>query len=152
MSLEIEHKYMVVNDLFRNMIVREFKISQGYLSRDPERIVRVRIQDDKGCLTVKGRTDGDIRQEFEYGIPIGDARVLLDLCERPVLEKIRYHVEFDGWLWEVDEYLGELAPLIVAEIELPSSDSVYPIPPFVGKNVTGDPRYYNSNLLLRSNT
>ena len=119
---------------------------QGYLSRTPERIVRVRIAGEKGYITVKGITKGDTRLEFEYEISINDARQMLNLCQKPLLEKTRYYIDFKGFTWEVDVYSGHLAPLIIAEIELPTSDTSYSLPPFVGQEVTGDHKYYNSNL------
>ena len=146
MGLEIEQKYLVKNDSYRGMSTSVREIRQGYLSRVPERIVRVRTVDDKGFITVKGLTRGLVRLEYEYEIPVTDARELLTLCEPPVIEKRRYIVDYAGKKWEVDEFMGHLSPLVVAEIELNSEDEQYEIPPFIGKNVTGDPRYYNSNL------
>lgn len=146
MGLEIEQKYQVRNDSYRGMSTSVREIRQGYLSRVPERTVRVRTVDDKGFITVKGLTRGLVRLEYEYEIPVTDARELLTLCEPPVIEKRRYIVDYAGKKWEVDEFMGHLYPLVVAEIELNSEDEQYEIPPFIGKNVTGDPRYYNSNL------
>jgi len=146
MGLEIEQKYLVRNDSYRGMSTSVREIRQSYLSRVPERTVRVRTVDDKGFITVKGLTRGLVRLEYEYEIPVTDARELLTLCEPPVIEKRRYIVDYAGKKWEVDEFMGHLYPLVVAEIELNSEDEQYEIPPFIGKNVTGDPRYYNSNL------
>ena len=146
MGLEIEQKYLVRNDSYRGMSTSVREIRQGYLSRVPERTVRVRTVDDKGFITVKGLTRGLVRPEYEYEIPVTDARELLTLCAPPVIEKRRYIVDYAGKKWEVDEFMGHLYPLVVAEIELNSEDEQYEIPPFIGKNVTGDPRYYNSNL------
>lgn len=146
MAKEIEHKYTVVSDSYKSMQASETRICQGYLSRDPERTVRVRIAGDSGFLTIKGKTCGDAREEFEYGIPVVDAEAMLALCAPPVISKIRHYVPFGGYVWEVDEYLGDLSPLTVAEIELAESTRSYPLPSFIGKEVTGDPRYYNSNL------
>lgn len=146
MGLEIEQKYLVKNDSYRGMSTSVREIRQGYLSRVPERTVRVRTVDDKGFITVKGLTRGLVRLEYEYEIPVTDARELLTLCEPPVIEKRRYIVDYAGKKWEVDEFMGHLSPLVVAEIELNSEDEQYETPPFIGKNVTGDPRYYNSNL------
>lgn len=146
MGLEIEQKYLVRNDSYREMPNSVREIRQGYLSRVPERTVRVRTVDDKGFITVKGLTRGLVRLEYEYEIPVTDARELLTLCDPPVIEKRRYIVDYAGKKWEVDEFMGHLSPLVVAEIELNSEDEQYEIPPFIGKNVTGDPRYYNSNL------
>ena len=146
MAVEIEHKYLVVNDSYRSMATGSCRLAQGYVCREPERTVRVRTGDDKGWLTIKGTTVGDTRMEFEYEIGLKDAEQLLELCVGRIVRKTRYFVPFDGRVWEVDEYEGELAPLVVAEIELPDSGCKYQLPPFVGANVTGDPRYYNSNL------
>lgn len=146
MATEIEHKYLVRNDTYRAMAVRQRRIAQGYLSRDPERTVRVRIDDAGAWLTVKGRTEQASRLEFEYEIPRADAEAMLALCAGKIVEKVRYIVPFAGYTWEVDEFLGSLAPLVVAEIELAQPGHDYPLPPFVGEEVTTDQRYYNSNL------
>lgn len=146
MGLEIEHKYLVVDDSFLSMQSAEFKIRQGYLSRDPLRTVRIRIFGDKGFITIKGETKGSVRSEFEYEIPTADAAELLKLCEGPILEKTRHIVFFDDNRWEVDVFEGRLSGLRIAEIEIPSPDFSYSLPPFVGENVTGSPEYYNSNL------
>ncbi len=147
MAFEIEHKYLVINDSYFEFEKSSVEIAQGYLSREVARTVRVRIKGDKGYLTVKGVTEVDTRLEFEYEIPVNDARQLLDMCEEPVIRKIRHFVEFEGHLWEVDEFLDSLAPLILAEVELSRSDETYQLPPFVGENVTGNPAYFNSNLV-----
>lgn len=128
------------------MAERHCRMAQGYLNRDPERTVRVRIAGDKGYLTIKGKTEGDTRLEFEYGIPLHDAEEMLKMCEGKIVEKTRYYVPFGGHTWEVDEYAGRLKGLVLAEIELPESTHDYDVPPFCGDEVTGDPRYYNSNL------
>ncbi len=143
---EIERKYLVADSSFKEMAREEIEISQGYLNRDPERTVRVRIWGEKGFLTVKGITEGCCRKEFEYGIPHADALELLGLCEEGILRKTRYIVDYEGWKWEIDEYHGRLEGLTVAEIELPAADATYPLPQFIGKEVTGDPSYYNSAL------
>lgn len=146
MAKEIEHKYLVKNDGYKEMASSVKEIRQGYLSRCPERVVRVRTVDGEGFLTVKGKNIGDTRLEFEYAIPYKDALEMLSLCEGRVIEKKRYIVEYEGHLWEVDEFGGDLSPLATAEIELSSSDEPYAIPDFVGENVTGKPEYYNSSL------
>ncbi len=146
MALEIEHKYLVKNDSYKELAKNTIHILQGYLCRDPERTVRVRTWNDKAFLTVKGKTINDTRQEYEYSIPYCDAIKMFDLCQGEILEKIRYIVEYDGFIWEVDEFHGIKEGLITAEIELRDSHSVYSIPPFVGCDVTGNPAYYNSNL------
>lgn len=146
MALEIEHKYLVKNDNYKRISEESVLIRQGYLSRIPERTVRVRIKGDKGFLTIKGKNSGAVRAEFEYEIPIEDADRILQLCPPPLLEKIRYIVPFEGHIWEVDEFLGERTGLVTAEIELHDENEAYDIPDFVGDDVTGNPKYYNSNL------
>lgn len=146
MGIEIEHKYLVKYEGYKEMAESKKDIRQGYLSRLPERTVRVRTVDDRGYLTVKGITVGDTRREFEYEVPYEDAVGMLAMCEDGVIEKTRYIVRFGGFVWEVDEFHGRKEGLTVAEIELPESGREYPLPPFVGENVTGNPAYYNSNL------
>lgn len=146
MALEIEHKYLVINKSYVDMAYDAEEICQGYLNRTPERTVRIRTRGRKGFLTVKGKNSGDTRLEFEYEIPFDDAMKILGLCAPPLILKTRYLVNYCGMKWEVDEYHGDLEGLAVAEIELPSSDTSYSLPPFAGENVTGNPKYYNSNL------
>ena len=139
MAKEIERKFLVTNDSYRHMATSSSHIEQGYLSRDPEATVRVRVRDDRAFLTVKGRNHGMVRDEWEYPIPVGDARIMLRRCARgSILQKRRYLVPFEGFTWEVDEFGGDHAGLVVAEVELPSADTVAPLPPFVGEEVTGD--------------
>lgn len=128
------------------MATGKVEIRQGYLNRNPDRTVRIRTMGDKGFLTVKSRNMGAGRQEFEYEIPGTDAEKILKLSEPGIVEKTRYFVPFDGLLWEVDEFHGSLKGVVVAEVELPHEKAVYSKPPFIGKDITGDPRYYNSNL------
>lgn len=146
MGIEIEHKYLVNDDSYQQLASEMHPICQGYLSRDPERTVRIRVTGDKGFLTVKGKNEGVSRLEFEYQIPVNEARQLLSLCEPPILEKNRYIVIYKDKKWEIDEYLGRLDGLVLAEIELDTPDEEYDLPSFIGENVTGDPAYYNSNL------
>ena len=144
MAIEIEHKFLVTSNDWR--INEPVQIRQGYLNRDPDRTVRVRTAGDQAWITVKGRTTGSVRSEFEYPIPLNDADALLLLCERPLLEKRRYHFEHDGRTWEVDEFLGENEGLVVAEIELDTPDAEFSMPSWIGVEVTHDSRYFNSNL------
>ncbi|MGM9813005.1 MAG: CYTH domain-containing protein [Muribaculaceae bacterium] len=147
MAKEIEHKYLAISNEYQTMAKSRQIICQGYLSVDKERTVRVRTIDNRGFVTIKGENQGALRQEFEYEIPVADAKEMLDtLCLKPIIEKCRYIVMFEGEKWEVDEFKGALNGLILAEIELPDVNHKYSIPKFVGKNVTGDPRYYNSVL------
>ncbi len=146
MSVEIEHKYLVCNDTYKSLIVGSHQIKQGYLSREKGRTVRVRTWDEAGFLTVKGVNVGAVRPEFEYPVPLADADAMLALCPPPIIHKTRHIVIYEGYRWEIDEFHGDLQGLVFAEIELPSADARYPLPPFVGKDVTNDSRYYNSRL------
>ncbi len=150
MGKETEHKYLVISDSFKKMAERSETLAQGYLSRTPERTVRVRVKGDKGYLTVKGKNEGDTRLEFEYEVPVEDAREMLELCEGEIVEKIRYFVPYKGRVWEVDCFEGDLKGIVVAEVELPYQGCGYERPDFVGEEVTGDPRWYNSQLHLHT--
>lgn len=149
MAQEIERKFLVVGDGWRRLgDSAEFR--QGYLSTVKERTVRVRTVGEQAFLTVKGITVGATRTEFEYEIPAGDARVMLDeLCEQPIIEKTRHTVDWHGMTWEIDEFSGVNEGLIVAEVELDSADQEFPHPDWVGEEVTADPRYFNANLIAR---
>ena len=151
MATEIEHKYLVADDGWRKMAVSALELTQGYLCRDVERVVRVRLTvenggEGRGFITIKGRTVGVTRLEMEYEIPADDARQLLALCVGPIVSKTRHIVPFGGHRWELDEFHGRHEGLVLAEIELPTADTHYDLPLWVGSDVTGDPRYYNSNL------
>ena len=146
MSLEIERKFLVKDRSFEALATAQSQISQGYLSREAERTVRVRLRDGKGFITIKSKNRGAVRGEWEYEIPERDARELLTLCEGRVISKTRYLVPWQGMTWEVDVFGGDLSGLILAEIELPSADAEFCAPPFVGEEVTGNQQYYNSNL------
>jgi len=147
MPQEIERKFLVRNEDWcvpgTGIVYR-----QGYLCTVPERTVRVRLVRDQGFLTVKGVTVGAARAEYEYEIPAGEAAEMLDeLCERPLIEKTRFRVEHHGMVWEIDRFAGDNAGLIIAEVELEEEDQVVVLPDWVGKEVTGDRRYYNANLI-----
>ena len=144
MAIEIERKFLVQGMQWRQGAGVRF--NQGYLNRDMERTVRVRIAGDKAHLTVKGVTRGASRAEFEYEIPVADAEQLLQLSDGPVIQKNRYVVVHDGAKWEVDEFLGDNAGLVIAEIELTSQDQPFTRPSWLGMEVTHDLRYFNSNL------
>ena len=146
MGIEIEHKFLVKNDSYRSMAVSESEIMQGFLSRVPERTVRVRVRGDKGFITIKGKGSGAAHPEFEYEVPLDDAKQMLSMCEPPVINKTRYIVMHDGNRWEIDEFHGELQGLVIAELEVVSEEYRFSLPPFVGLEVTGDKRYYNSQL------
>lgn len=146
--LEIERKFLVVSDDWRAG-ARGVPLRQGYLSTDPGRIVRVRLEGDEGRLTVKGARRGASALEFEYAIPAEDVPRLLDLCRTPPIEKTRYRVPYGGLVWEVDEFHGQNAGLVVAEVEVERADQPIDRPRWVGQEVTGDPRYSNARLSER---
>jgi CYTH domain-containing protein len=147
MGTEIERKFLVKDNAWRSLAAGiEYRL--GYLNSAKERTVRVRTIADKGLLTVKGITTGASRAEYEYEIPAADAEAMLnDLCEKPLIEKCRYKINFGGFVWEVDEFFGENQGLIVAEVELESEDQKLEKPGWIGEEVTGDPKYFNSNLI-----
>lgn len=147
MGVEIERKFLVTGTAWRQG--SGTRLSQGYLNRDKLRTVRVRVAGDKGFLTIKGETRGASRAEFEYDIPLSDAERMLQLCDGPVVEKLRYVVVHGDHTWEVDEFLGENQGLVVAEIELGSESEAFQKPEWVGAEVTTDPRYFNSNLATK---
>ena len=147
MGIEIERKFLVKGTLWRRSDA--VSIKQGYLNRDKARTVRVRVQGEKAFLTIKGLTVGASRTEFEYALPIDDARSLLALCDGPLIEKRRHRVEFDGRLWEIDEFEGANAGLVLAEIELEDEAQTFERPDWLGLEVTSDARYYNSNLAVQ---
>jgi CYTH domain-containing protein len=146
-GIEIERKFLVKDKSWKKE-AKSVLYRQGYLSTVKERTVRVRIIDQNGSLTIKGITIKGKRSEFEYKIPIEDAQYLLDhLCEKPLLEKKRYFIRYEGFLWEVDEFLGQNSGLIVAEIELDNIKQAIPFPPWIEREVTDDEAYYNANLV-----
>ncbi|TDY34550.1 CYTH domain-containing protein [Janthinobacterium sp. 75] len=147
MGVEIERKFLLQGDAWRGL-GQAVLLRQGYLSSARERVVRVRIEGVQAMLTIKGANVGATRGEWEYPIPLADAAELLDgLCEQPLIEKYRHRIEHAGMVWEVDEFLGANAGLIVAEIELASEDQPFEKPDWVGAEVSGDARYYNANLI-----
>ncbi|MBR1729638.1 MAG: CYTH domain-containing protein [Selenomonadaceae bacterium] len=145
MAKEIERKFLVDEKIFKPSGDGEF-IAQGYLSSTPERVVRVRIKNDRGYLTIKGKNEGISRSEFEYEIPKSDAEELLKICEPSIIIKRRYIVDVDESKFEVDIFEGDNAGLIVAEIELKSEDEKFSKPLWLRNEVSFDKRYYNSNL------
>ncbi len=148
MGKEIERKFLVNATNYREKSSKTF-YKQGYLSVDKERTVRVRIVDSKGYITIKGRNIGCMRSEYEYEIPVKDAEEILNnLCLKPIIEKYRYiYTHTDNNIWEIDEFMGENAGLTVAEIELPAENYPFVKPNWIGQEVTGDVRFYNSNLI-----
>jgi len=149
MGKEIERKFLIANDAWREG-ADGVRYRQGYLSTDPERTVRARMAGDRGYLTIKGKSSGAARLEYEYPIPAEDANEMLDrLCLRPIIEKVRYKVQFAGLTWEIDEFEGDNAGLVIAEVELESEDQAVELPAWVGEEVTGQQRYYNASLIAR---
>ena len=147
MGVEIERKFLLLDDSWK-ALGQGVLLRQGYLSSHPDRVVRVRIEGDAAVMTVKGRTQGTTRSEWEYPLPMADAKSFLDdLCEKPIIEKVRYRVTHDGMVWEIDEFLGENTGLVVAEIELEYEEQTFSRPQWLGAEVSSDPRYFNTNLL-----
>ena len=149
MGKEIERKFLVRNTSFRAFACKCLEMAQGYISTNVDSTVRVRIADEHAYLTIKSRNVGIVRSEWEYEIPISDAFELLrSLTNGKFINKTRYIVPFDGLLWEVDVFHEALEGLVVAEVELPSEDTeIAVLPEFIGTEVTGDQRYYNSELV-----
>ncbi len=147
MGTEIERKFLVSGDGWRDGASGS-TYRQGYLSLGPAGTVRVRVGGDKARLTIKGPSHGATRAEYEYPIPLADAEEMLaTLCIRPVIQKNRYRIEHQGFTWEVDEFAAENAGLLLAEIELQHEEETFPLPDWIGEEVTGDPRYFNSYLV-----
>jgi adenylate cyclase len=147
MGIEIERKFLLANDDWRGL-GQPTPMRQGYLVADPVRTVRVRIEGGRAVITIKSKSVGASRGEWEYEIPVSDASELLQgLCEKPLVEKTRHRIEHAGHTWEVDEFHGDNAGLVVAEIELDAEDEAFEIPAWIGREVTGDKRYYNSSLI-----
>jgi adenylate cyclase len=146
MALEIERKFLVTSDEFRTL-AEPVPYRQGYLAVLPDKVIRVRVFGNSGFITVKGRFSDTTRSEFEYKIPQSDAiSMLSDLCDKHQIEKNRFRIPFEGLIWEVDEFLGQNAGLVIAEIELTREDQPYIKPGWIGEEVTHDPRYRNANL------
>lgn len=149
MGIEIERKYLIASEAWREL-AQGVDYRQGYLSTVKERTVRVRTVGDSGFLTIKGISTGASRIEYEYEVPVDDAHEMLDeLCERPLIEKRRFKIPYAGLIWEIDEFFGENGGLIVAEVELEEENQLIDIPSWIGEEVTGDPRYFNSSLVSK---
>ena len=148
MNIEIERKFLVKDESFKSMATESHRLTQGYICKASGRTVRVRLWDDKGYLTIKGAgsASGMSRYEWEKEISAEDARDLFMLCQSGIIDKTRYIVPVDGKTFEVDEFYGENVGLVMAEIELESEDAAFTRPSWLGKEVTGDRRYYNSML------
>ena len=149
MALEIERKFLVKDDSYKQLAYHSSRIAQGYICSMRGRTVRVRIRDDNGFLTIKGPADekGLGRYEWEKEIPLDEAQELMKLCEPGMIDKTRYLVRSGKHIFEVDEFYGDNEGLTIAEVELASGDEEYEKPAFVGEEVTGDVRYYNSFLM-----
>ena len=147
MGVEIERKFLPAGDGWR-ALGEPVLLRQGYLSSNPERTVRVRVEGGQGTMTIKGKSVGATRGEWEYPIPLADANELLNrLCEQPIIEKYRRRIPFAGNVWEVDEFLGANQGLVVAEVELDAEEQQFDKPAWIGAEVTDDARYFNSSLI-----
>jgi len=147
LGIEIERKYLVKSDEWKLLGKKKY-YQQGYLLIDRSRTLRIRIIDNFGFLTIKGSSIGISRSEFEYKIPVDDAKFMLEnLCEKPLIEKYRSKIKLDEITWEVDEFIGENEGLIVAEVELKNKNQKFNIPDWIGEEVTGNSKYNNSYLV-----
>jgi adenylate cyclase len=150
MPKEIERKYLVNQEKWAETLKPKGQLyRQGYILTEPKKTIRVRLTETKGFLTIKGLSVGATRPEYEYEIPVDEAHELLDNFTVSELSKIRYKIHFHGKLWEVDAFLGANTGLLVAEIELTSEDEPFDLPDWVGVEVTGDEKYYNSSLTVK---
>ena len=148
MGVEIERKFLLANDHWRDEKAKGILYRQGYLCTEKERTVRVRVAGEKAYLTIKGMSHGAQRMEFEYEIPIHDANEMMhSMCMKPLIEKHRYKIQHSGLIWEIDEFSGDNEGLIVAEIELKHENERFEVQDWLGEEVTGDDRYYNSMLM-----
>jgi adenylate cyclase len=149
MAIEIERRFRVSSDAWRTSVAHSTRITQGYLAITEYSVIRVRVRDAKGYVTIKSRDGGIARQEFEYAIPLDDAGSLLKLCGQRILEKIRHEVTYAGYCWEIDEYLEPFENLIIAEVELQSEGEDPPRPPWIGDEITHDGSFSNAALAQR---
>ncbi len=148
MPIEIERKFLLANEDWRQTVLRSNRIRQGYLGKIDKASVRIRVEGAQANINVKSATLGMRRMEYEYSIPLDEAEEMLEqLCEHPQIDKTRYIVEQAGHTWEIDEFYGDNEGLLVAEIELGSEDEIFEKPLWAGEEVTEDPRYYNVNLI-----
>lgn len=149
MATEIERKYLVRDESWRDQVHHQVRYEQGYLANTEQCSVRVRVGGERAHVNIKGATIGASRLEFEYAVPLEDARTMLrELCRKPIIEKTRYLVRHDSQEWEVDVFEGDNAGLVVAEIELADEAQPVSLPPWAGEEVTDDVRYYNSSLAV----
>ncbi len=152
MAQEIERKFLVKNDDYKKFAKKSTRITQGYLSSVPERTVRVRIKGEKGFITIKGigNASGASRYEWEKEIPVEEVKELLELCEPGIIDKTRFLVDAGNHTFEVDEFYGDNEGLTVAEVELSDENEEFEKPDWLGEEVTGDPKYFNSMLMKNS--
>lgn len=148
MATEIERKFLVNDNAWRASVSRKVDIIQGYLANTERGSIRIRVSGSEANLNIKSMTLGVTRQEYDYPIPARDARAMLDeLCMQPLIEKTRHYVEYNNHTWEIDEFHGINAGLVVAELEVDREDEAFDPPPWLGKEVSDDPRYYNVCLV-----
>lgn len=148
MATEIERKFLLVNDDWRDLSTNRCEIIQGYLANTERGSIRIRLEGDEASLNIKSMTLGITRTEYDYPIPGEDARAMLrDLCMQPLIEKTRHYVDHGGHTWEIDEFAGANAGLVVAELELADHDESFARPSWLGEEVSHDPRYYNVCLV-----
>ena len=148
MSKEIERKFLIINDDWKALPSQSEKYIQGYFVTNEKCSIRVRIAEDSASINIKSATLGVTRSEYDFPVPVNDAREMLqNLCVRPLIEKIRHKINYDNHIWEVDVFSGENEGLIVAEIELDSADEIFSKPGWIGEEVSDDPRYYNVCLV-----
>lgn len=147
--VEIERKFLVKSEAYKTLATKQYNITQGFLNSNPERVVRVRLKENKGYLTIKGKSDssGLSRFEWETEISLEAAENLLKICEKNLIEKTRYEVIVEGKVFEIDEFYGENQGLVIAEVELQDKLETFKRPTWLGKEVTGQAKYYNSNLI-----
>ncbi|RMH17649.1 MAG: CYTH domain-containing protein [Gammaproteobacteria bacterium] len=151
MGVEIERKFLVKDDTWKAHSIHQEEIAQGYLANTDKCSVRIRLSGESAFLNIKSMTLGVWRQEYDYDIPTEDARSLLkSLCQKPVIEKTRYHVPWKGHVWEIDVFHGANQGLVLAEVELQAEDEAFALPPWIGKEVTHLERYYNVTLVQHS--
>ena len=147
MAVEIERKFLVINDGYR-VLAEPVLYRQGYISTDTGRVVRVRVKGDKANITVKGATVGYSRLEYEYEIPLEDAEIIFsEICRKPIIEKLRYKVMIGSLVWDVDEYKGVNKGLVTAEIELDNERQQFDVPDWIGEEISHDHKYANTSLV-----
>ncbi len=148
MANEIEHKYLIINDDWKAHADDGIQIIQGYMGSNEKSSIRIRINGDKANLNIKSKTIGIKRSEYDYKIPLEEAKEMLEiLCDKPLIEKTRYHVKHENHTWEIDVFAGDNEGLIIAEIELDTTDETFNLPDWAGEEVSNDPRYYNICLV-----